>query len=94
MPGMMVALRWDGTRLSMKQLVEQAERASNRVDREFGHLSKLDIQALANEPGQFVQLVINTNASDSECKRIASLLKQEFSRVPSPNSAKPWWKFW
>lgn len=93
MPGMMVSLRWDGTRLSTRQLAERATRAANRVDREFTHLNQLDIQALANEPGQFVQLVINTDATDSECHKIAAVLKQEFARTTNP-SAKPWWKFW
>ena len=93
MPGLMVSLRWDGSRLSSKQLVERASRATKCVDREFPHLGQLEIQALVNESGQFVQLVINTDASDSECQRIASVLKQEFARDTASHS-RPWWKVW
>ena len=90
MPGMMVALRWDGPRLSEDELVARASAATNKVSVAFDHVDQLDIQALPDEGQQYVQLIINTSATQSECERMRDMLKSEFLSA----TKRPWWKFW
>jgi len=88
MAGMMAALRWDGPRLSRQQLVDKASAAVQKVAAAFEHVDQLDIQALPDEAGQYVQLIVNTSANEAERQRMMRMLKKEFS------ASKPWWKFW
>ena len=63
MGALMVALRWDGGRLSRGQLLGRAQAAVATVQARFNHLSQLNIQAIPDEDGQFVQLLINSDCS-------------------------------
>jgi hypothetical protein len=87
MSTLLVALRWDGPRLTQTQLLERAGAAVQHVAIVFEHVDQLDIKALANEGEQFVQLVINTSANPLECTRMEQILKSRFG-------PKPWYRFW
>lgn len=84
MSKMMVALRWDGPRRTKQQLIERASKAVNQVGDAFSHVDQLDIQALADEAGQFVQLIVTTSAGQADCQLIAQMLKDAFVAGPKP----------
>jgi hypothetical protein len=95
MAGMMVALRWDGPPLTEQQLMERAATAVNTVSDAFGHVDQLDIRAMPDAGGQFVQLVVSTSASQSDCQRMTQMLKDVFSgEAADTETGRPWWKFW
>lgn len=79
MPGMMVALRWDGTHLSRQQLVDRANAAVKSVGNAFDHVDHLDIKAIPVEEQQYVQLIVNTDAGQQDCERMSKMLKDEFA---------------
>lgn len=78
---LMVALRWDGNRLTKQQLMAKAATAAQKLDVAFNHLDKLDVQAMPDETGQYVQLVIRTDCEEGEATRMQTLLKQEFAKA-------------
>ena len=80
MAGMMVALRWDGHRLSRQELLDRANAAVNKVGAAYDHVDHLAIQAMPVEEQQYVQLVVNTNASQEDCQRMSKMLKDEFTQ--------------
>ncbi|HUT95410.1 MAG TPA: hypothetical protein VMY37_38500 [Thermoguttaceae bacterium] len=76
----MVALRWDGAWLSGQQLMAKASAAVGKLDAQFSHLDHLDVKALpADEPGQYVQLIVEADCTDSEATKIRDVLKREFA---------------
>ena len=75
----MVALRWDGRRLSSRELMAKASAAVSKVDAQFDHLDHLDIKAMPpDEAGQYVQLVVQADCTDGEATQIRDVLKREF----------------
>ena len=80
MGALMVALRWDGGRLSRDQLLGRAQAAVATVQARFNHLSQLNIQAIPDEDGQFVQLLINSDCSATDGESMRAMLKDEFAK--------------
>lgn len=78
---LMVALRWDGHRISRQELMSKASKAVNAVGDAFNHIDKLDIKAVPDEDGQYVQLIIQTDANASDSDAMQQMLKNEFSRA-------------
>ena len=81
MATIMVALRWDGQRISRQELTNKAGKADNVVASAYDHIDKLDIKAIPDEQGQYVQLIVQTDASSQDCEGMQKMLKAEFAKA-------------
>jgi len=79
-----VALRWNREHLSRQALLETANRAVRITAGRYVKLDVLKVQAIPDEEGQYVQLVIQTDAAPSECEEMRRLLKETFERETEP----------
>jgi len=89
MAGMMVSLRWDGAPLSAAELAAKAQAAVSKVGAAFEHVDQLDIKAVPVEDGQYVQLAIDTSATEEDCQRMTKMLKEEFEDTGESGSPAP-----
>jgi len=58
--------------------MDRAGKAANKVGNAFEHVDKLDIQAIPDENGQYVQLIVQTVASQADSEAMQKMLKDEF----------------
>lgn len=90
MTKLLVALRWNGARQTRPQLVERANRACASVARAFPQLDRLDVQAVPDEGGQFVQLMVQTSGTEADGEKMRALFKAEFEQESlQPATAAP-----
>ena len=61
--------------------MRKAATATQRIDESFSHVVQFDVQAMPDEEGQFVQLIINTSAGQSEMQRMQAMFKTEFEKA-------------
>ncbi len=87
----LVALRWNAQPISRQQLRERAATAVAAIDKRYDK-DVMDVNVIeVNEQQQYVQLAVRANfASQAECRRMATELKQEFGELPK----RKWYEFW
>ena len=90
MTKLLVALRWNGGRQTRQQLLDRANRACASVAQAFTQLDHLDVQAVPDEGGQYVQLIVQTSGTEAEGERMRAMFKAEFEQENSqPDAAAP-----
>lgn len=87
MTKLLVALRSNGARQTRQQLLDRANRACASVAQAFTQLDHLDVQAVPDEDGQYVQLIVQTSGTEAEGERMRAMFKAEFEKANSQPAA-------